>query len=85
MMFLQACSSVSITNEPQLQADVGSPQKSKEFSSIIQRKCKRTEQSRKMAEARRHFMHKFGNQIPDKQKLTMMDLIFYNPITNPMR
>ncbi|KAF2879324.1 hypothetical protein ILUMI_26835 [Ignelater luminosus] len=79
-----ACSSISITNEPQIQTDVSSPQKSKEFSSIIQRKCKRTEQSRKMAEARRHFMHKFGNQIPDKQKLTMMDLIFYNPISNPM-
>lgn len=62
-----------------------SPQKGKEFSTIIQRKCKRTEQSRKMAEARRQFLHKFGNHLPDRQKLTMIDLIFYNPVSNPMR
>ncbi|XP_974424.2 transcription factor TFIIIB component B'' homolog [Tribolium castaneum] len=61
-----------------------SPQKPKEFSSVIQRKCRRTEQSRKLAEARRDFYLKFGHKKPDRQKLTMIDLIFYNPVTNPM-
>ena len=61
-----------------------SPQKPKEFNSVIQRKCRRTEQSRKLAEARRDFYLKFGNKKPDRQKLTMIDLIFYNPVTNPM-
>lgn len=60
----------------------------KEFTSVVQRKFKRTEQSRKLAEARREFLQKFGTSKPDKpdrQKLTMMDLIFYNPSSNPMR
>lgn len=31
------------------------------------------------------FSKKFGkNEEPDKTKLTMMDLIFYNPKSNPM-
>ncbi|KAJ8976629.1 hypothetical protein NQ317_009721 [Molorchus minor] len=61
-----------------------SPQKPKEFNSIIQKKCNRTEQSRKLAEARREFQRRFGDNKPDRQKLTMIDLIFYNPKTNPM-
>ncbi|KAI4467694.1 rna polymerase iii transcription initiation factor b [Holotrichia oblita] len=55
----------------------------KEYT-IVQRKCRRTEQTRKFAEARREFNMKFVNGKPDKQKLTMIDLIFYNPATNPM-
>lgn len=57
----------------------------KELNVVIQRKWRRTEQSRKLAEARREFLEKFGDSKPDRQKLTMMDLIFYNPTTNPMR
>lgn len=63
---------------------VVAPQK-KEVTTIVQRKWKRTEQSRKLAEARREFLEKFGNSKPDRQKLTMVDLVFYNPTTNPMR
>ncbi|GJQ79163.1 hypothetical protein Trydic_g5413 [Trypoxylus dichotomus] len=55
----------------------------KEYTAI-QRKYRRTGQSRKFAEARREFNMKFVNGKPDKQKLTMIDLIFYNPATNPM-
>lgn len=57
----------------------------KDFANVVQRKFKRTEQSRKLAEARREFLQKFGTAKPDRQKLTMMDLIFYNPSGNPMR
>lgn len=59
-------------------------QKGKEINTIIQKKCNRTEQTRKLAEARREFQRRFGSSAPDRQKLTMMDLIFYNPETNPM-
>lgn len=61
-----------------------SPMK-KEFNCVIQRKCRRTEQARKLATAKRDFLHKFrGDTPPDRHRLTMMDLIFYNPNTNPM-
>nr|CAH7730343.1 unnamed protein product [Callosobruchus chinensis] len=48
------------------------------------KKVVRTELTRKVAEARREFQRKFGYGKPDRQKLTMMDLIFYNPQDNPM-
>lgn len=57
----------------------------KEFANVVQRKFRRTEQSRKLAEARREFVQKFGTSKPDRHKLTMMDLIFFNPTSNPMR
>lgn len=42
-------------------------------------------QCRRLATARREFQMKFGvENPPDRKKLTMMDLIFYNPVTNPM-
>lgn len=57
----------------------------KEFNCVIQRKCRRTEQARKLATARRDFLHKFkGDKPPERHRLTMMDLIFYNPTNNPM-
>ncbi|KAJ3666248.1 hypothetical protein Zmor_001701 [Zophobas morio] len=77
------CSSTSVQDTNSI-PECFSPQKPKEFNSVIQRKCRRTEQSRKLAEARRDFYLKFGNKKPDRQKLTMIDLIFYNPVTNPM-
>lgn len=39
----------------------------------------------RMARARQEFYNKFGNQTPDRSRLTMFDLIFYNPTTNPMK
>ncbi|XP_069681897.1 nucleolar protein dao-5 [Periplaneta americana] len=39
----------------------------------------------RMAKARMEFQNKFGNKRPDRSRLTMFDLIFYNPTTNPMK
>lgn len=77
----------SITSGAQDETTVIEPPGSskKEFNTVIQRKFKRTEQSRKLAEARREFLEKFRDSKPDRQKLTMIDLIFYNPTSNPMR
>ncbi|KAG5886501.1 hypothetical protein JTB14_014684 [Gonioctena quinquepunctata] len=61
-----------------------SPQKQREITSIVPKKCNRSEQTRKLAEARREFQRRFGSEKPDRQKLTMMDLLFYNPKSNPM-
>ncbi|XP_001600099.2 transcription factor TFIIIB component B'' [Nasonia vitripennis] len=44
-----------------------------------------SESARKLAEARREFLLKHENNPPDKSKLTMYDLIYYNPVTNPMK
>lgn len=76
------CSAASTA--PDSLSECMSPQRPKEFNSVIQKKCRRSEQSRKLANARMDFYVKFGNNKPDRQKLTMIDLIFYNPTTNPM-
>jgi hypothetical protein len=39
----------------------------------------------RIARARLEFQNKFGNRTPDRSRLTMFDLIFYNPSTNPMK
>ncbi|KAG7197027.1 hypothetical protein KM043_017560 [Ampulex compressa] len=44
-----------------------------------------SESARKLAEARREFLMKHENKAPDRSKLTMYDLIYYNPISNPMK
>ncbi|XP_014205758.1 transcription factor TFIIIB component B'' homolog [Copidosoma floridanum] len=44
-----------------------------------------SESARKLAEARRDFNMKHDKKTPDKSKLTMYDLIYYNPSTNPMK
>ena len=44
-----------------------------------------SESARKLAEARREFMLKHENKTPDRSKLTMYDLIYYNPVSNPMK
>ncbi|CAG9859002.1 unnamed protein product [Phyllotreta striolata] len=51
---------------------------------ITPKKTSRSEQTRKLAEARREFVRRFGEKKPERNKLTMMDLIFYNPNSNPM-
>ncbi|XP_043472957.1 transcription factor TFIIIB component B'' homolog [Leptopilina heterotoma] len=43
-----------------------------------------SESAKKLADARREFMLKHENKTPDRTKLTMYDLIYYNPVTNPM-
>ncbi|XP_011339470.1 transcription factor TFIIIB component B'' homolog isoform X2 [Ooceraea biroi] len=44
-----------------------------------------SESARKLAEARREFLLKHENKTPDRSQLKMYDLIYYNPITNPMK
>lgn len=44
-----------------------------------------SESARRMAEKRREFQLKHEDQLPDRAKLTMYDLIYYNPATNPMK
>ncbi|XP_012280200.1 transcription factor TFIIIB component B'' homolog [Orussus abietinus] len=44
-----------------------------------------SESARKLAEARREFLLKYENKAPDRSKLTMYDLIYYNPTTNPIK
>lgn len=44
-----------------------------------------SESTRKLAEARREFLLKHEKKAPDRSKLTMYDLIYYNPVTNPMK
>jgi hypothetical protein len=39
----------------------------------------------RLARARQEFLNKFKNKTPDRSCLTMFDLIFYNPTTNPMK
>ena len=48
------------------------------------RKTNVSESARKLAEARREFYLKHENKPPDRSKLTMYDLIYYNPNKNPM-
>ncbi|XP_044744886.1 transcription factor TFIIIB component B'' [Coccinella septempunctata] len=59
--------------------------KKNESNSETKRKFKKSEGSKKLADARREFAKKYVDGKPDYKKLTMMDLIFYNPTTNPMR
>ncbi|XP_076243850.1 transcription factor TFIIIB component B'' homolog Bdp1 [Calliopsis andreniformis] len=44
-----------------------------------------SESAKKLAEARKEFQLRHENKTPDRSKLTMYDLIYYNPITNPMK
>lgn len=39
----------------------------------------------KISTVRRDFTLRFNGQTPDKTRLTMFDMIYYNPITNPMK
>ncbi|XP_077267941.1 transcription factor TFIIIB component B'' homolog Bdp1 isoform X3 [Temnothorax americanus] len=44
-----------------------------------------SESARKLAEARREFLLKHENRAPDRSQLKMYDLIYYNPVSNPMK
>ncbi|XP_076268306.1 transcription factor TFIIIB component B'' homolog Bdp1 [Rhynchophorus ferrugineus] len=76
--------SVASTIGPDPPTPLSDSMNTREGAPVIQKKICRTDQSRKLAEARREFQKKFGTTNPDKQKLKMIDLIFYNPSTNPM-
>lgn len=44
----------------------------------------RSDECIKMVEAKKEFKNRFPDAVPDKSKLTVYDLIYYNPVTNPM-
>lgn len=44
-----------------------------------------SESARKLADARKEFLLKHENKTPDRSQLKMYDLIYYNPVTNPMK
>lgn len=45
----------------------------------------RSDECIKMVEAKKEFKNRFPDDaVPDKSKLTVYDLIYYNPVTNPM-
>lgn len=84
--FLQVCSVAStICLEPQTPTSFSNNLEQKELPIGGPKKIFRNEQTRRLAEARRDFHKRFGSTAPDKQQLRMIDLIFYNPNSNPMR
>lgn len=44
----------------------------------------RSEEYQRIAHAKREFNQRLNGKPPDKTRLTMYDLIYYNPLTNPM-
>lgn len=44
----------------------------------------RSEEYQRVSNAKREFNMKLNGKPPDKSNLTMYDLIYYNPLTNPM-
>ncbi|XP_063982143.1 transcription factor TFIIIB component B'' homolog [Diachasmimorpha longicaudata] len=61
------------------------PSQSHSQNSKQKRKVLISESARKLAESRREFFLKHEHKQPDRTKLTMYDLIYYNPVTNPMK
>ncbi|KAL0102591.1 hypothetical protein PUN28_018117 [Cardiocondyla obscurior] len=55
------------------------------FKTSQKRRMLVSESARKLAEARREFLLKHENRTPDRSQLKMYDLIYYNPVTNPMK
>lgn len=50
-----------------------------------QKRAMKSEELQRMSIAKREFNQKLSGKPPDKNRLTMYDLIYYNPTTNPMR
>lgn len=61
------------------------PTKNVNLAARQKRKMNVSESARKLAEARREFLLKYEHKQPDRTKLTMYDLIYYNPVTNPIK
>lgn len=74
--------SVQSNKESTINDNQNSPPK---FKTTQKRRMLVSESARKLAEARREFMLKHDNKTPDRSKLKMYDLIYYNPVTNPMK
>lgn len=77
-----SCCSIQSNKEPTINTNVNNLPEPKPTP---KRRMVISEAARKLAEARREFLHKHGKKIPDRNKLTMYDLIYYNPVTNPMK
>ncbi|XP_046470547.1 transcription factor TFIIIB component B'' homolog isoform X1 [Neodiprion pinetum] len=77
-----SCCSVQSNRDPIVNSNVNNVP---EFRPLPKRRMVISESARKLAEARREFLHKHGKKTPDRNKLTMYDLIYYNPVTNPMK
>ncbi|XP_066151507.1 transcription factor TFIIIB component B'' homolog [Euwallacea fornicatus] len=75
------CSLVSTANTD---SQVPISEDSSKEVGTLQKKVFRNEQSKKVAEARREFYRRNVANSPDKQKLKMIDLIYYNPTGTPM-
>lgn len=52
---------------------------------IKQKRSIKSEELQRMSIAKREFNQKMSDKPPDKNRLTMYDMIYYNPTTNPMR
>lgn len=48
------------------------------------RRSHRSEEFQRIANAKKEFHQRLNGKIPDKSRLTMYDMIYYNPATNPM-
>ena len=55
------------------------------ISSNKTKRTARSEEFLRIANAKREFSVRFYGQAPDKARLTMFDMIYYNPVTNPMK
>lgn len=67
------------------QTDSSAVDGGRSLASILKRKrAKSNDLTRKMADARRDFHRRYEKIKPDRSSLRMIDLIFYNPATNPM-
>ncbi|XP_050498585.1 uncharacterized protein LOC114325342 isoform X2 [Diabrotica virgifera virgifera] len=78
------CSTTSMVAEPI--TECFSPQRTRDpvFTTQVKKVVARSEQTRKLAEDRIDFYRRFGAKKPERHRLKMADLIFYNPESNPM-
>lgn len=87
----QSCTAAGSANPPETNVNVsgsGTSPTAKNSSAVSARQKRKivvSESARKLAEARREFQLKHEHKTPDRAKLIMYDLIYYNPVTNPMK
>lgn len=55
------------------------------ISSTKQKRVCRSEEFQRVANAKRELQQRFNGNPPDKTRLTMYDMIYYNPTSNPMK
>lgn len=54
------------------------------LTTVRRKRSKCSDFTKKLADARREFLKKYEKTKPDRSSLKMIDLIFYNPSSNPM-